>query len=114
MKSGLALTGDAGAGVIEYHLEARFGVKLADVPREPAKFVEGLLAMFGEGAKPIFLSILRELLLCSYRGVEFTPLVSALTGALRAQPPQAMYLGRRPVERPRGNPRFKGKRGLTA
>lgn len=84
LRSGLALTGVANADVIEYHLAARFGVKLEDVPDQPSRFVETMLETFGEGAKPIFLSILRELLLCSSRGVEFAPLSAALTRALGA------------------------------
>lgn len=94
VKSGLSLTGEASASVIEYHLSSRFGIALEDVPADPTQFIDGMLTMFGEGAKPIFLSIIRELLLCSYRGIEFSPLVSALTGALKVDSPPASYLGR--------------------
>jgi hypothetical protein len=95
IRSGLALTGRTGADVILYHLEVRHGLKLEDVPKNPRKFAAAMGDMFGDGAKPIFLAILRELLLCSYRGVEFTPLAAALTDALGKSPPAGRaYLGK--------------------
>lgn len=95
IRSGLALTGESSAQVIEFHLATKFGVKMEDVPASPAGFIGGLLSVFGEGAKPMLLSIKRELLLCSQDGVELSPLMDAVTSALQAKPGPALYLGRR-------------------
>ena len=82
IRSGLALVGDTSADVIVYHITSRLGLGLDELPDNPLAFVGALKEMFGEGAKPIFLSILRELLMCSYRGVEFSPLAMTLADAL--------------------------------
>jgi hypothetical protein len=104
VRGGLAMVGQTSSQVIIYHLEREKGVALDDVPDEPGRFVVALSEMFGEGAKPIFLSILRELLVCSPKGVEFSPLAAALTeGLSMIHPGRKQYLGaRKQVVRPHG------------
>jgi hypothetical protein len=85
VRSGLSTVGETGAEVVLFHIESQMGLKTEEIPDQPVKFVDSLGEIFGEGAKPIVMSILRELLLCSYRGVEYSELAAALTGALASR-----------------------------
>lgn len=84
VKSGLASVG-VQTPVILHILASKHGIKPEQIPERPELFASALVSIFGEGSKQVILAILRELLVCSYEGVEFSPLVVALTEALGGQ-----------------------------
>ena len=84
VKSGLASVG-VDSKVVLHLLATKHGIKPEQIPERPELFASALVAMFGTGSKQVILAILRELLVCSYEGVEFSPLAVALTEALGAQ-----------------------------
>ena len=71
--------------VVLHLLAVKHGIKPEQIPDRPAQFARALAVMFGTGSKQVILAILRELLVCSYEGVEFSPLATALTEGLGAQ-----------------------------
>lgn len=83
VKSGLASVG-VDSKVVLHLLASKHNIKPEQIPERPELFAQALVAMFGTGSKQVILAILRELLVCSYEGVEFSPLAVALTEALGA------------------------------
>ncbi len=81
VRSGLVSVG-VDSNVAFHLLAARHNIKPEQIPERPELFAKALVAIFGTGSKQVILAILRELLICSYEGVEFSPLVVALTEAL--------------------------------
>lgn len=84
VKSGLASVG-VQTPVVLHILATKHGIKPEQITERPELFASALVAIFGEGSKQVILAILRELLVCSYEGVEFSPLAVALTEALGSQ-----------------------------
>ena len=98
VRSGLAAVG-LDAGVVLKQLSSKYGFRLDQVPERPGLFADALYTAFGDGAKPIVLSILRELFVCSYEGVEFSPLAVALTETLGPQDARSVSPRRLAAER---------------
>ncbi|MDG7007206.1 MAG: hypothetical protein JRN06_03045 [Nitrososphaerota archaeon] len=84
VKSGLASAG-VDSKVVLHLLAVKHGIKPEQIPERPAQFAHALAVMFGTGSKQVILAIMRELLVCSYEGVEFSPLAIALTEGLGSQ-----------------------------
>ena len=84
VKSGLASVG-VDSKVVLHLLATKHNIKPEQISERPELFAQALVAMFGTGSKQVILAILRELLVCSYEGVEFSPLAVALTEALGSQ-----------------------------
>ena len=87
VRSGLASVG-VDSKVVLHILATKHGIKPEQIPERPELFAQALVSMFGTGSKQVILAILRELLVCSYEGVEFSPLAVALTEALGASASQ--------------------------
>jgi hypothetical protein len=85
VKSGMGVVGEASSAVIFYHIETRMGLKAEDIAANPRRFVWALSSIFGEGAKPIFRSIVNELLQMSLKGLEFSRFATTLNEAIRSE-----------------------------
>jgi hypothetical protein len=114
VKSGIGVVGENSSAVILYHMETRLGMKTADIAANPNRFVWALVSMFGEGAKPIFRSIMGELLVRSVKGLEFSKFAAALVTAIESDgTSDRMYLCR-PPDLESGGLGPKGTRGRSA
>lgn len=114
VKSGIGIVGENSSAVILYHMETRLGMKTADIAANPNRFVWALSSIFGEGAKPIFRSIVGELLVRSVKGLEFSKFVAALVTAIESDSTSdRMYLCS-PTNLKSGGLGLKGTRGRSA